>query len=114
MLEAMWLKHSNFINIVHKALSSPTLGNPIQKFSIFTSCFQRLARNWNINIFCNLFQQKENLQTNIQTIQQAYFNSQDPNLLAIEQNLGFQLQELNMVEKIFWNQRARTTVIGFP
>lgn len=104
----MWLKHSNFINIVHKALSSPTLGNPIQKFSIFTSCFRHLAHNWNINNFGNLFQQKENLQTNIQAIQQVYFSSQDPNLLVIEQHLGFQLQELNMAEKGFWNQRART------
>lgn len=45
MLEAIWLKHSDFINVVYEALSNPTVGNLIQKLSTFTSSFQSLARN---------------------------------------------------------------------
>lgn len=108
MLEAMWLKRSDFINVVNNAVSNPTLGNPIQRFNTFTSSFQSLATTWNINVFGNLFRQKENLQTNIQALQQAYFQSQDPNLLISEQNLGLHLHQLNLAEEVFWHQRART------
>lgn len=62
-LEAMWLEHADFINIVHQALTNPTLGTPMQKFNTFANSFQALAKTWNNSVFGNLFHQQKVLHT---------------------------------------------------
>lgn len=107
-LEAMWLKHNDFINVVNRAITNPTVGSPIQKFHTFTSCFQALARSWNFNVFGNLFQQKGQLHNSIQALQHAYAQDNDPSHLESEKTLATQLHDLSLAEELFWHQRART------
>lgn len=53
--EAMWTTHDDFINIVKNAWSNQVTGNAIQQFMSLSNSFKFLARNWNKNVFGDLF-----------------------------------------------------------
>lgn len=92
-LGAMWLEHADIINIVHQALTNPTLGTPMHKFNTFTNCFQALAKSCNYSVFGNLFHQKKVLLTQLQCVQRDYSLSQNSTLIHEEWELSRKLHD---------------------
>lgn len=105
-LEAMWLKHSDFINIVTKALTVLPihLWDLLCKDSIPLSIVFNPWQELGTSVIGNLFQKKDALHTNLKVLQQAYVQRKDPNLLASEQDLTRRLHDLYLAEEIFWCQ----------
>lgn len=106
--EAMWFSHDSLINIVKNAWSNRTDDNPIQNFSGICNVFASLARNWNREVFGNLFSKMNNLQKDIIDVQaQLMINPLSNYLRKREGKLLHDLMDLYQNEELFWAQKAR-------
>lgn len=53
--EAMWSNHPDFVEVVQKAWCNHVVGSPLQRFVTLSNSFKCLARDWNKNVFGDIF-----------------------------------------------------------
>lgn len=85
-----------------------SVGSPLQRFVTLSNSFKCLARDWNKNVFGDIFIKIKNNQEALGLIQaQLMDNPNDPYLSDRNMELTRQSYELHSSEEVFWAQKAR-------
>lgn len=100
--EAMWLNHSDFEDFTKSHW--PTDDTPI---SSKVASFTKSIKQWNIDVFGNIFRRKKRLIARIAGIQKVLCRQNVPFLVNLEKQLTQEYNEILSNEEIFWRQKSR-------
>ncbi|KAK9937007.1 hypothetical protein M0R45_013825 [Rubus argutus] len=100
--QAMWLQHADFSNLV-----SNTWKNCSGNFLAKTKTLTAALKNWNDNVFGNIFKRKRKLLNRLAGIQNCMDRGTNPFLLNLEAGIIKEYEELRDQEAIFWHQKSR-------
>lgn len=86
--QSMWLMHLEFPGVVKESWDrEPSLNNAI-------SVFTRKAKDWNVNVFGNLFAKKRRVLARLNGAQKALAINPSDFLIQVEKNL---IEEYNLI-----------------
>ena len=108
----MWTTHDDFINVVKNSWSNQVTGNAIQQFIALSNSFKFLPRNWNKNVFGDLFTKIKHNHDQLSLIQSQLMS--DPlsdHLRNRNMELTRESYDLHKKEEIFWAQKARANIL---
>lgn len=100
--EAAWLSREDY-----RAIWKDTLAGGIRPMEGFISLVTQKSTQWNRNVFGNIFQRKQKLETRIRGIQCASNFGTSIYLQKLERNLISELNEVLDQEETFWFQKSR-------
>ena len=93
--QPMWLSHSSFPALVRDAWMSPTV------LSQAISNFETKAKEWNKNVFRNLFYRKKRVIARLKGVQLALSRNANYFLVGLEKDLKVGLNEVSKLEEDF-------------
>ncbi|XP_074300458.1 uncharacterized protein LOC141631726 [Silene latifolia] len=103
--QACWMKHENFKDFVEE--SWPVDGIFQQKLSTLA----RKLKDWNTQIFGNIFRKKKELMARIGGCQRELSLRRIPYLIKLEAKLRRELDEVMEQEELLWYQKSRLEFI---
>ncbi|XP_058100016.1 uncharacterized protein LOC131244427 [Magnolia sinica] len=103
----MWCSHNGFQDLIQHVWSVPTVGNPIQIIIAKRKAVKQALKQWNKNIFGNIFTQ---IQSTVLDLNRSEATALDAPSLAAKQDIqklwdSFSCME--SYEEIFWKQKSR-------
>ncbi|CAL8098266.1 unnamed protein product [Prunus armeniaca] len=100
--EAMWLKHCLFPEFIQAEWK-----NLEGSVSIKLDLLIPLLREWNTQVFGQIFQKKKRILARLQGIQRALCKGFSPFLSNLEKQLQQEFENLLDQEDVFWKQKSR-------
>lgn len=101
--QPMWLSHSSFPAVVRDARMSLTA------LSQAISNFETKVKEWNKNVFGNLFYQKKRVIARLKGVQLALSRNANDFLVGLKKDLRAKLNEVSKLEENFWTMKVRIT-----
>ncbi|XP_021810130.1 uncharacterized protein LOC110753525 [Prunus avium] len=102
--EAMWLKHCLFPEFI-KAEWKNLEGSVSNKFDMLIP----LLREWNTQVFGQIFQKKKRILAKLQGVQMSLCKGFSPFLSNLEKHLQQEFEDLLDQEDVFWKQKSRVS-----
>lgn len=100
--QAMWLSHPDFSKFITDLWNS-VAGNFLNK----TLPLAHELKQWNTNVFGNIFHKKKRLLARISGIQKARDLHENPFLIRLEETLIKEYETIIAQENTFWRQKSR-------
>ncbi|XP_050238477.2 uncharacterized protein LOC126687968 [Mercurialis annua] len=104
---ASWITHNDFQQVVASGWNNNfSLQENVHQFTVN-------IRNWNTNVFGNVFKQKKNLMARISGIEKYLESRPSQFLTTLESQLQNELAEVLLREEALWIQKSRSDWIMF-
>jgi hypothetical protein len=102
--EAAWISHHNFAAFVEKEWQP---GEAMIIVVDFLNQFTTSPRNWNHEVFQNIFRRKRHLLARLHGVQKALSTNPNPFLFKLEKELISQYNQTLKQEELLWFQKCR-------
>ena len=99
----MWISHPSFPRVVRDAEE-----NPSSMLHVVTK-FTDKAKNWNRNVFGNLFHRKNQILARLKGVQIGLSNRPNKFLVHIETELRAKLAKVSALEEVYWAMKSHIT-----
>lgn len=105
--QSMWLMHPEFPGVVKESWDrEPSLNNAI-------SVFTRKAKDWNVNVFGNLFARKRRVLARLNGAQKVLAINPSDFLIQLEKNLIEEYDLIMLQEEEYWALKSRLNWASF-
>lgn len=103
--QAAWILHERFEEFMYTNWKNDVPLIP------FLKCFASSLRDWNKNIFHNIFKKKYELWARLEGVQRSLNNGGPSRLVALEDKLKVEMENVLAQEELLWFQKSRQSAI---
>ncbi|XP_071909667.1 uncharacterized protein [Coffea arabica] len=102
----MWRRHPKFLEVVREAWRTPVSGRGMVGFYVKLSQAKAALRNWNAQVFGNLFQNVSEAEKDLQQKEQEYDLMRDPTSRATLGEARARHARALTLEREYWKQKS--------